>query len=85
MIAAAAVVPRPRGAEAGEATCRETLTTGSRCLICSGSPSPPCFDLDGVVTRTAAVHARAWKELFDSFLAARAGGGALTPFRLPED
>jgi phosphoglycolate phosphatase-like HAD superfamily hydrolase len=41
------------------------------------------FDLDGVVTRTAAVHARAWKELFDSFLAARAGGGAFTPFRLP--
>lgn len=30
------------------------------------------FDLDGVVTRTAGVHAAAWKELFDAFLAARA-------------
>jgi beta-phosphoglucomutase family hydrolase len=29
------------------------------------------FDLDGVVTRTASVHAAAWKELFDEFLAAR--------------
>lgn len=43
------------------------------------------FDLDGVVTRTAALHAAAWKRLFDGFLAARAGGGAFAPFRLPED
>jgi beta-phosphoglucomutase family hydrolase len=26
------------------------------------------FDLDGVLTRTASVHARAWKEMFDGFL-----------------
>jgi trehalose-phosphatase len=26
------------------------------------------FDLDGVVTRTASVHAAAWKELFDAYL-----------------
>ncbi|MFD5543346.1 hypothetical protein ACFWIJ_37470, partial [Streptomyces sp. NPDC127079] len=26
------------------------------------------FDLDGVVTRTAVVHAAAWKEMFDAFL-----------------
>lgn len=26
------------------------------------------FDLDGVITRTAVVHAAAWKEMFDSFL-----------------
>jgi alpha,alpha-trehalase len=43
------------------------------------------FDLDGVVTRTAAVHAHAWQQLFDRFLAARAGGGGFTPFRLPDD
>ncbi|MDP8970338.1 MAG: beta-phosphoglucomutase family hydrolase [Actinomycetota bacterium] len=30
------------------------------------------FDLDGVVTDTAVVHARAWKETFDEFLARRA-------------
>ncbi len=28
------------------------------------------FDLDGVVTKTAAVHSRAWKEMFDEFLKA---------------
>jgi beta-phosphoglucomutase-like phosphatase (HAD superfamily) len=43
------------------------------------------FDLDGVVTRTAAVHAHAWQQLFDGFLKARAGGDDFTPFRLPED
>lgn len=30
------------------------------------------FDLDGVLTRTASVHAAAWKEMFDSFLRDRA-------------
>jgi beta-phosphoglucomutase-like phosphatase (HAD superfamily) len=30
------------------------------------------FDLDGVLTRTASVHAAAWKKLFDSFLEQRA-------------
>jgi beta-phosphoglucomutase family hydrolase len=31
------------------------------------------FDLDGVVTRTAVVHAAAWKEMFDAFLREREG------------
>lgn len=44
------------------------------------------FDLDGVVTRTAKVHARAWKRLFDEFLAGRQGDPEqLGPFRLPQD
>jgi beta-phosphoglucomutase family hydrolase len=30
------------------------------------------FDLDGVLTQTAKVHAAAWKEMFDSFLGERA-------------
>jgi beta-phosphoglucomutase family hydrolase len=30
------------------------------------------FDLDGVLTRTAEVHARAWKEMFDGYLRERA-------------
>jgi beta-phosphoglucomutase family hydrolase len=30
------------------------------------------FDLDGVLTNTAAVHAEAWSEMFDAFLRARA-------------
>ncbi len=44
------------------------------------------FDLDGVITDTAELHAHAWKQLFDGFLAARAGpDGAFEPFHLPED
>jgi beta-phosphoglucomutase family hydrolase len=31
------------------------------------------FDLDGVLTKTATVHAAAWKRMFDAFLADRAG------------
>ncbi|HEX6762762.1 MAG TPA: beta-phosphoglucomutase family hydrolase [Gaiellaceae bacterium] len=32
------------------------------------------FDLDGVLTRTAKVHAAAWKEMFDAYLRERAEG-----------
>ena len=30
------------------------------------------FDMDGVLTQTAKVHAAAWKEMFDAFLQQRA-------------
>lgn len=36
------------------------------------------FDLDGVLTDTAAVHFRAWKEVFDDFLAQGDAGGEFT-------
>jgi trehalose-phosphatase len=40
------------------------------------------LDLDGVITRTAALHARAWKQMFDAFLERRrpASGEDLSPF-----
>lgn len=40
------------------------------------------FDLDGVLTKTASVHARAWQVTFDDFLRHRAGreGSAFAPF-----
>ena len=40
------------------------------------------FDLDGVLTRTATVHAAAWKEMFDEFLRQRAEatGEPFVPF-----
>jgi beta-phosphoglucomutase family hydrolase len=40
------------------------------------------FDLDGVLTRTAAVHAAAWKEMFDEYLSRRAEetGEPFVPF-----
>jgi beta-phosphoglucomutase family hydrolase len=41
------------------------------------------FDLDGVLTDTAAVHAAAWKEVFDAFLAAHAPGS--DPFDIGTD
>ena len=33
------------------------------------------FDLDGVLTDTASVHQKAWKEMFDAYLRERDGGG----------
>ena len=40
------------------------------------------FDMDGVVTQTAVVHAAAWKRLFDAYLAQRTAesGEAFLPF-----
>lgn len=45
------------------------------------------FDLDGVVTRTASVHARAWKRAFDEFLARWkwGNGGSHPPFDIETD
>jgi beta-phosphoglucomutase-like phosphatase (HAD superfamily) len=37
-----------------------------------GSVRASLFDLDGVLTRTATVHAAAWKEMFDGYLRERA-------------
>lgn len=44
-------------------------------------------DLDGVMTRTEVVHARAWKRLFDEFLAVHAGceKKPLEPFDVQKD
>jgi alpha,alpha-trehalase len=45
------------------------------------------FDLDGVITQTASIHARAWKQLFDEFLARQVAqtGAAFVPFDLETD
>lgn len=45
------------------------------------------FDLDGVVTRTAELHALAWKTMFDAFLTERASreGHPFVPFDLHTD
>jgi beta-phosphoglucomutase family hydrolase len=45
------------------------------------------FDLDGVLTQTAKVHAAAWKEMFDAFLLdrSRQTGEPFRPFALPAD
>ncbi|MGW8311922.1 MAG: trehalose-phosphatase [Desulfuromonadales bacterium] len=45
------------------------------------------FDMDGVVTRTADVHAAAWKQIFDAYLAERAArtGEKHAPFSIARD
>lgn len=45
------------------------------------------FDLDGVLTDTASVHAAAWKQMFDDFLRARAArdGSAFREFDVQAD
>jgi beta-phosphoglucomutase family hydrolase len=45
------------------------------------------FDLDGVLTDTARIHAATWKRMFDSFLRARseAGGPPFRPFEIDPD
>jgi beta-phosphoglucomutase family hydrolase len=45
------------------------------------------FDLDGVLTQTASIHAAAWKAMFDSFLRDRAActGDAFVPFDAVSD
>ncbi len=45
------------------------------------------FDLDGVVTRTAEVHARAWKKMFDEYFGRRSkkGNKSNKPFDIKED
>ena len=40
------------------------------------------FDLDGVLTQTAKVHAAAWKQMFDEYLASR--GGPFRPFDMDD-
>ncbi|MDR7328447.1 beta-phosphoglucomutase family hydrolase [Corynebacterium guangdongense] len=49
----------------------ETLTSARRV-----EPDAVIFDMDGVVTDTSAVHARAWKTLFDEALPSLAPAGA---------
>src|SRR3954462_3795741 len=45
------------------------------------------FDLDGVLTQTAKIHARAWKQMFDDFLRERSGrtGEPFHEFDRPTD
>ena len=45
------------------------------------------FDLDGVITNTATLHAECWKRMFDGYLLDRAGqrGEAFRPFDLAND
>ena len=43
------------------------------------------FDLDGVITDTAKMHASAWKQAFDEFLKKHADGESYKPFDKQSD
>lgn len=59
---------------------------GTRSSAMLSSFDAAIFDLDGVVTRTARIHAMAWKQTFDELLRARAAGdGDLRPFDIDTD
>lgn len=64
---------------------------GARAHAPGGDAPPPpsiaavLLDLDGVLTRTAALHAAAWKAVFDALLRQRAGGSAARPFDADAD
>ena len=59
----------------------------SRTLGLPGSIRACLFDLDGVLTQTASLHAAAWNEMFDAFLRSRAdaAGAAFEPFDAVSD
>jgi alpha,alpha-trehalase len=56
----------------------------TRATIAASRYDAVIFDLDGVVTQTAAVHAAAWKRLFDTYLAERAARGGTGPGGAPD-
>ncbi|HZD51603.1 MAG TPA: beta-phosphoglucomutase family hydrolase [Woeseiaceae bacterium] len=62
-------------------------STGTIVTLSPSDYDAVLFDLDGVLTRTADVHAAAWKRLFDEFLRRRAeeGGEAFVPFDVESD
>lgn len=70
-----------------ESPQRNILSRSGRPIVRRSDFDAMLFDLDGVITRTAAVHAAAWKQLFDEFLSMRAlkGGEPFRPFDVESD
>ncbi|MDP4034251.1 MAG: hypothetical protein Q8P60_15660, partial [Pseudorhodobacter sp.] len=62
-------------------------STGSIVTLSPRDFDAVLFDLDGVLTQTASVHAAAWKRLFDAFLQERADktGEPFTQFDIEAD
>jgi len=63
----------------GLAIARRTLPAGAAGHAMSLAFNAAIFDMDGVLTRTAQLHAAAWKALFDDLLRRREGD-AFRPF-----
>lgn len=78
--------------EDGFARAVETFVLGTGQSAASTFGLPPgiracLFDLDGVVTQTAKIHAAAWKQIFDGYLRRRAAADArpFVPFDVTHD
>lgn len=65
----------------------EAVNAGSVLIISRREFDAAIFDLDGVLTDTARLHAAAWKAIFDDFLQRRAsrGGDPFRPFDIEAD
>src|SRR5690554_4898615 len=72
----------PPGAGAASSDQPRTSAIGAVVTIAPRDFDAALFDLDGVLTPTATVHAAAWQQLFDAFLEQHAArtGAAFVPF-----
>jgi beta-phosphoglucomutase family hydrolase len=63
------------------------LQPNNGCTVSRDQYDAVLFDLDGVITNTAKLHAACWKQMFDEYLQKRAGdrGEAFRPFDLVTD
>jgi beta-phosphoglucomutase family hydrolase len=73
--------------ESHRQSTEDGVSAGVPPVIDLGRHRAVAFDIDGVVTDTARVHAAAWKRVFDEFLRARAReqGVPLPPFDIRDD
>src|SRR6266511_4370168 len=75
-------VERMSGDDQASRTAGTAAPMPGRATVPVGRIDAVVFDIDGVVTDTAVVHAAAWKRLFDQYLQERAGatGQPQAPF-----
>lgn len=58
--------------------CRASVNQGWTMMAIDDAIHAVILDMDGVVTQTAKLHARAWKQMFDAYLAQR-GRSSIAP------
>ena len=75
------------GRDSGSGLLGVTATNARYVPVLPAGIAACLFDLDGVLTQTAKVHAAAWKEMFDAFLLERSArtGEPFVPFEIATD
>jgi len=61
------------------------MKIADECMIRKSEYDAVIFDLDGVITQTQQIHAKAWKKTFDKFLKKKAGNSDFKPFNISKD